>query len=106
MCATSVATNGTSVKTKAERPVPFAAVKSSLMLTRREGYAKGCTALTHSATAIDLSQLVGPVLIVSGAEYPVSPPKLAQAMKVAMVKADVTLEVLGELCALACLRGG
>lgn len=81
--ALTVATAGTSAKTKAERPVAFTATHMSLMSQDPEGYAKGCTAL---AGARDLKLDFGEIgsaartLIITGEEDKISPPELVKKM--------------------------
>jgi len=87
--AITVATAGTSEKTKNERPLAFTTVQMSLLSQDPEGYAKGCTALASAKdlTSIDLSRLgqSAKSLIITGEEDKISPPshveKLAETLK-------------------------
>lgn len=85
--AVTVATAGTSERTKAERPLAFTAVQMSLLAQDPEGYAKGCTALASAKDLnIDLARLGQSTksLIITGEEDKISPPahvrKLAETM--------------------------
>lgn len=85
----TVATAGTSEKTKNSRPLAFTAVQMSLLSQDPEGYAKGCTALASAKdlTSVDFSRIGQSVktLIISGEEDKISPPahvqKLGDSMK-------------------------
>lgn len=86
--AMTVATAGTSNKTKTDRPLAFTAVQMSLLNQDPEGYAKGCTALAGAKDLnIDLAQLgtSTKTLLITGDEDKVAPPahveKLAETMK-------------------------
>lgn len=87
--APTVATAGTSEKTKNERPLAYTTVEMSLLSQDPEGYAKGCTALASAKdlTSIDLSRIgqSSKSLIITGEEDKISPPshvqKLAETMK-------------------------
>jgi pimeloyl-ACP methyl ester carboxylesterase len=89
--AMTVATAGTSEKTKSSRPLAFTAVQMSLLAQDPEGYAKGCTALAGAKdlTNIDFSRLgqSAKSLIITGEEDKISPPahvtKLAETMNAA-----------------------
>ncbi|KAK5110138.1 hypothetical protein LTR62_006272 [Meristemomyces frigidus] len=75
--ALTVATAGTSAKTKSDRPLSFTAAQMSLLSTDPEGYAKGCTALAGAKDLhIDFAKLGKGVksLLVTGDEDKVSPP--------------------------------
>lgn len=83
--AMTVATAGTSAKTKSDRPLAFTTVQMSLMSQDPEGYAKGCTALASARDLkIDFAELgkSSKTLIITGDEDKISPPahveKLAQ----------------------------
>lgn len=86
--AATVATNGTSEKTKTSNPIGYAAVLGSLLSQDPEGYAKGCTALAGARDLqIDLGKLgekLQTCVVVTGDEDKISPPghvsKLAEAM--------------------------
>ncbi|KAK5171458.1 uncharacterized protein LTR77_004603 [Saxophila tyrrhenica] len=86
--AMTVATAGTSEKTKSSRPLAFTAVQMSLFAQDPEGYAKGCTALAGAKdlNSIDFSRLGQSCksLIITGEEDKISPPahvtKLAETM--------------------------
>ncbi|EMC96946.1 hypothetical protein BAUCODRAFT_147141 [Baudoinia panamericana UAMH 10762] len=85
--AITVATGGTSAKTKAERPLNFTTVQMSLLSQDPEGYAKGCTALAGAKDlSIDFSKLgkTTKSLIITGEEDKVSPPALVQKMSETM----------------------
>lgn len=96
--AITVATGGTSEKTKSERPLAFTAVQMSLLSQDPEGYAKGCTAL---ASAKDLNIDFGRLgqscksLIVTGDEDKISPP--AHVEKLAKTLKSQTTKVLPEV---------
>lgn len=96
--AMTVATGGTSAKTKSERLVAFTAVQLSLLSQDPEGYAKGCTALAGAKDlSIDFAQLGKNTtsLIITGEEDKVAPPahvqKLAETLKNA--KAEILPDV-------------
>lgn len=91
--AITVATGGTSAKTKSDRAVAFTAVQMSLLSQDPEGYAKGCTALAGARDLnVDFTQLgkTTTSLIITGEEDKVAPPthvqKLAEVMKTASVE--------------------
>ena len=91
--AITVATAGTSEKTKSDRPLAFTAVQMSLLSQDPESYAKGCTALASARDLdIDFAQLGQNTksLIITGEEDKISPPahvkKLADTTKVAETK--------------------
>lgn len=91
--AVTVATGGTSEKTKTDRLLAFTAVQMSLLSQDPEGYAKGCTALAGAKDlSIDFSKLGQGTksLIITGDEDKVSPPahiqKLSETMKTADTK--------------------
>lgn len=79
--AAAVSNAGTSKNTKASKPLALSAVRQFLLSQDPEGYAKGCTALAGATTAMDLSKLKMPVLIVTGQEDGVCPPGNAEAYK-------------------------
>jgi 2-keto-4-pentenoate hydratase/2-oxohepta-3-ene-1,7-dioic acid hydratase in catechol pathway/alpha-beta hydrolase superfamily lysophospholipase len=80
-CAETVATNGTSERTKTTNFSAYSAVKAILMSQDPEGYAKACTALGRASNLeIDLSKLTMPVLIVVGDEDKVSPVGACQSL--------------------------
>ena len=92
--AMTVATAGTSEKTKSDRPLAFTAVQMSLLAQDPEGYAKGCTALAGAKdlNKIDFSRLGQSTksLIITGEEDKISPPahvkKLAETMSASETK--------------------
>jgi pimeloyl-ACP methyl ester carboxylesterase len=96
--AMTVATGGTSEKTKSSRPLAFTTVQISLLSQDPEGYAKGCTALAGAKdlTTIDFGRLGQSTksLIITGDEDKISPPahvtKLAETM-------NATKKVLNEV---------
>ncbi len=77
--ALTVATAGTSEKTKSSRPLAFTATQMSLLSTDPEGYAKGCTALAGAKdlNSIDFEKLGQSLktLLITGDEDKVSPPQ-------------------------------
>lgn len=86
--ALTVATAGTSEKTKTSRPLAFTAVQMSLLSQDPEGYAKGCTALASAKDLeIDFEKLGQQckTLLITGEEDKISAPaqveKLGKAMK-------------------------
>ena len=86
--AMTVATGGTSAKTKSSRHLAFTAVQMSLLSQDPEGYAKGCTALAGAKDLqLDFAQIgqSSKTLIITGEEDKVSPPahvqKLSETMK-------------------------
>ena len=96
--AITVATAGTSEKTKSEKPLAFTAAQMSLLSQDPEGYAKGCTALAGARDLnIDFVQLGKSTasLIITGEEDKIAPPahvqKLAETMKTA--KTEVLADV-------------
>lgn len=81
-CADTVATNGTSAKTKTSNPTAYAAVHAILMSQSPVGYAKACTALgAASAFEVDFSRITMPVLIVAGDEDKVSPLSACESLQ-------------------------
>jgi len=79
--AAAVANAGTSKTTKQSKPLAWSAVRQFLLSQEPEGYAKGCTALAGATDVMDVSKLHMPVLIVTGDEDGVCPPKNAEAYK-------------------------
>jgi len=79
--AQAVATAGTSKKTKESRPIAFSAVRQMLLSQDPEGYAKGCTALAGATQGLDVEKLQMPILLITGEEDGVCPPKNAEAYK-------------------------
>ena len=86
--AITVATAGTSEKTKSSRPLAFTATQMSLLSQDPEGYAKGCTALAGAKDLqLDFAKIgqSSKTLIITGEEDKVTPPahvrKLAETMK-------------------------
>jgi len=77
----AVATAGTSKKTKESRPIAFSAVRQMLLSQDPEGYAKGCTALAGASQTLDIEKLQMPVLVITGEEDGVCPPKNAELYK-------------------------
>jgi len=79
----TVATAGTSAKTKSDRPLAFTTVHMSLLSQDPEGYAKGCTALAGAKDlSIDFAKLGKSTksLVITGEEDKVSPPAHAQKL--------------------------
>lgn len=76
--AITVATAGTSEKTKSERSLAFTTVQMSLLSQDPEGYAKGCTALAGAKDlkSIDFGRLgqSAKSLIITGDEDKIAPP--------------------------------
>jgi len=91
--ALTVATAGTSDKTKKERPLAFTTVQMSLLSQDPEGYSKGCTALA-SAVKLNIGfEKLGSstkTLILTGAEDKVSSPAQVQGLAETM-KADTKI---------------
>lgn len=79
--AQAVATAGTSAKTKKGNSLAFSAVKQFLLSQDPEGYAKGCTALAGATAKLEVEKLQCPVLVITGDEDGVCPPKNAEAYK-------------------------
>lgn len=77
--ADTVATVGTSDKTKRENQLAFTAVKLSLLGQDPEGYAKACTALAEATNTLDVSKVKAETYIITGAEDKVSPPQLCHS---------------------------
>lgn len=91
--AVTVATAGTSEKTKSSRPLSFTAAQMSLLTQDPEGYAKGCTALAGAKDLhIDFAKLGKSTksLLITGDEDKISPPahvkKLADSLGSAHAK--------------------
>jgi pimeloyl-ACP methyl ester carboxylesterase len=85
----AVSTAATSEKTKAERPLAFAAVQMSLLSQDPEGYAKGCIALASGGRlAADLPSKLDQqeVLVVAGEEDKVSPKAWAEKLSESLLK--------------------
>ncbi|KAL1962366.1 hypothetical protein VTN77DRAFT_9779 [Rasamsonia byssochlamydoides] len=94
--ADAVSNAGTSQRTKAFRPVAYAAVRSSLLAQIPEGYAKACMALAGSKdTEIEIEKLHMDTLIITGDEDKVSSPDLVLKMKSRMRHAHV--EILNDV---------
>ncbi|KAJ9606387.1 hypothetical protein H2200_009348 [Cladophialophora chaetospira] len=81
VCAETVASNGTSERTKSTNLSAYSAVKAILMSQDPEGYAKACTALGRASNLeIDLSRLKMPVQIIVGYKDKVSPVAACQSL--------------------------
>lgn len=75
----TVATAGTSEKTKKSNALALTAVRLSLLGQDPEGYAKACSALAKSAsTTLDFSEIQAETLIATGTEDKISPPQLCE----------------------------
>lgn len=86
----AVSDAGTSTRTKASRPVAYAAVRGSLAGQIPEGYAKACMALAGSKdTSIEIEKLTMPTLLLTGDEDKVSPVDLVKKMHTRMPNAQV-----------------
>ena len=70
--ADAVSDAGTSSATKMFQPVAYTAVRSSLLNTKPEGYAKACTALA-GCEALSIEKLSMPVLVMTGDEDKTAP---------------------------------
>jgi len=95
--ADTVATAGTSDKTKCANHLAFTAVKLSLLGQDSEGYAKACTALAETTNTLDVSKVKVETYIITGTEDKVSPPQLCQGYKEEMpnVKGLQVLDGIG-----------
>lgn len=93
----TVATAGTSDKTKRENALAFTVVKLSLLGQDPEGYAKACTALAEATNALDVSKVEAETYIITGAEDKVSPPQLCHGYREKMpnVKSVQALDGVG-----------
>ncbi|MCW2905068.1 MAG: putative hydrolase [Streptosporangiaceae bacterium] len=69
----------TSEETRRERPAAAAFVRELLMRQDPRGYAAHCEALA-AATAVELSKIEVPVLMMTGSDDKVSPPATSEAM--------------------------
>lgn len=75
----TVATAGTSEKTKKDNPVALTAVRLSLLGQDPEGYAKACSALAKSVNStLDFSKIQAQTTIITGSEDKISPPQLCE----------------------------
>ncbi|KAF2192119.1 hypothetical protein K469DRAFT_735263 [Zopfia rhizophila CBS 207.26] len=91
--AETVATAGTSSRTRNERPLAYAAVLQSLLGVDSEGYAKGCTALAGPGEGrIEMEGLQYDTLVVAGSDDTASSVEWCQGL-VKWMK-DARLEVL------------
>lgn len=89
--AQAVANAGTSKKTKENNPLALSAVRQFLLSQDPEGYAKGCTALASATEEISVGGLECPVLIVTGGEDGVCPPKVAEGWQSRLKDAEVVV---------------
>lgn len=89
--ADSVAKASLSAQTKAQHPAVHAFVRESLMRQPPAGYAAHCRILAR-ATAFPADQIRVPVRLVTGADDPVAPPEMAEAMNRALP--DSKLDIL------------
>ncbi|TKA83477.1 hypothetical protein B0A55_00563 [Friedmanniomyces simplex] len=92
--AMTVATAGTSAKTKSDRPLAFTTVQMSLLSQDPEGYAKGCTALAGAKDLnIDLAKVGKAVksLVITGEEDKVSPPAHARKLAETLGAGEATV---------------
>lgn len=90
--ADAVSDAGTSSATKMFQPVAYTAVRSSLLNTNPEGYAKACTALA-GCEALAIEKLTMPVLVMTGDEDKTAPVQAVTA-NVHEKLPDSRLEVL------------
>ncbi|KAF2476729.1 uncharacterized protein BDR25DRAFT_391120 [Lindgomyces ingoldianus] len=93
--AETVATAGTSLKTKEGKPLAYAAVLQSLLSQDPEGYAKGCTALAGSGDwkgRIEATKVGCRTLVVAGDEDKASSVGWCEGLVEGMV--DAKLEIL------------
>lgn len=91
-CAETIATNGTSERSKTTNLSAYAAVKAILMSQDPEGYAKACTALGSATNLdIDLSKLTMPVLVIAGDEDRVSPVATCQSLVERLPNAEIEI---------------
>ncbi|KAM0326989.1 hypothetical protein ACHAQA_006110 [Verticillium albo-atrum] len=74
--ADAVVAAGTSDHTKTANPLAVASVRLSLLGQDPEAYAKACTALAEAREGLKIEDLEAEVLIVTGEDDKVSPPKL------------------------------
>ncbi|MFC3226318.1 alpha/beta fold hydrolase [Marinibaculum pumilum] len=77
--ADAVCAGSTSAASKADQPVAIAAVRESLMRQPAEGYAATCEALADARPAA-LDGITARCLLIAGAEDPVAPPAVGQAL--------------------------
>ncbi len=92
--AVTMATAGTSAKTKSERPLAFTMVQMSLLSQDPEGYAKGCTALAGARDLeIDFAKVGKAVkaLVITGEEDKVSPPAHARKLAETLGAGEATV---------------
>ena len=92
--AITMATAGTSAKTKSERPLAFTMVQTSLLSQDPEGYAKGCTALAGARELdIDFAKVGKSVksLVITGEEDKVSPPAHARKLAETLGSGEATV---------------
>ncbi|KAJ5679481.1 fumarylacetoacetate hydrolase [Penicillium macrosclerotiorum] len=69
----AVSKAGTSSASKIYHSVAYAAVRSSLLATNPEGYAKACTALAGITSPLSVEKLNMPILFITGDEDKTSP---------------------------------
>ncbi|KAK4575156.1 hypothetical protein LTR86_001008 [Recurvomyces mirabilis] len=96
--AITVATAGTSEKTKTDRPLSFTAAQMSLLSQDPEGYAKGCTALAGAKDLqIDFAKLgkTTKSMLITGDEDKVAPP--AHVKKLAELLGSAQTRVLEQV---------
>ena len=96
--ADAVSTNGTSEKTKREKPLSLGIARASLLSQDPEGYAKGCMALAGTASegkGLEIERIGVPTLVVAGGEDKISTLKWAKEMEGRMQKCRV--EVLEDV---------
>jgi 3-oxoadipate enol-lactonase len=89
--ADAIVNAATSEETRRDRPAAAAFVRELLMRQDPQGYAAHCEALAD-ATAVDLSKITAPVLLLTGSEDKVGAPATAEAM--AGELADATFELI------------
>jgi pimeloyl-ACP methyl ester carboxylesterase len=77
--ADAIVAAATSEQTRRDRPAVAAFVRELLMGQDPQGYAAHCEALAD-ATAVDLTRITAPVLLVTGSEDKVGAPATAEAM--------------------------
>jgi pimeloyl-ACP methyl ester carboxylesterase len=73
----SVASGGTSTRTKVMNPLAYVAVRMSLLGQDSEGYAKACTAFAE-ANSPDFSAIQADTLLITGSEANASPPETCE----------------------------
>ena len=80
--ADAVSTNGTSAKTKTEKPLGLGMARASLLSQDPEGYAKGCMALAGTvSTSLEIEKIEVPTLVIAGADDKVSTVDWARKME-------------------------